>query len=264
MSDLIKRVEKFRIKHSVSKYLLQGSLFPVTKNIKDNAKKEALIKTYNGRELLVTHNGFTQFDLAVSLAYKKIINRHHNFEDIQFTVADFAHALNRADGGKTRLLIFEAFKRSNSFHLCFDFGKNHSFDGYRLNSFKEETSNVFRASFNMNYLSVAYHEEDTCNIDIDVFLSLQLGLQSWLYGFICSEPNQSMVSLDEVHLFSGSNYKNSSDFKKAVKEALSALYKKGIIEWKHGVTRDGIVFWQYKNPFDEKNIGHIYHDSADR
>lgn len=244
-----KLIEIFRTRTSVPKYLFQGPLFSVAKNNHSENIKERLLKTFAGQELLVAHEGFNQFDLAVSLAYKKIINQGNSFEDIKFTIANFSSALNRKDGGKTRKFIVEAFRKSNNFHLCFDFGRSHAFDGYRLNKFKEIGANQFQVSFNTDYLFMVYSEKDIFDIDIDLFLSLQLGLQSWLYGFMCSIPEQTKIDLDVLHEFSGSNYKSCSDFKKAIKEALNALYKKGIIEWRHGVTRDGIVFWKYKNPF---------------
>ena len=86
-----------------------------------------------------------------------------------------------------------------------------------------------------------------------MFLSLQVGLQSWLYGFICSVPEMTTIGVDVLHKFSGSNYNTQSDFKKAVKDSLSVLSNKGIIDWRYGVSRDGLVYWQYKNPFVLKN-----------
>lgn len=242
-----KPVDIFRVKSTVPKYLLQGSLFAASRIA--TPPIDNIIQMYDGKELEVHHRGFTQFDLAVSLAYKRIINQHRNFDDIKFSIAEFARALNRIDGGKTRQFILEAFRKSNDFHLCFDFGTGRSFDGSRLNSFRETRKNVFNVSFNMDYLSMTYDSTDTCDIDIDMFMSLQLGLQSWLYGFICSVPELDHIDIDLLYRFSGSNYKNSSDFRKAIKEALSALYKKGILGWRHGIARYGEVFWEYKNPF---------------
>lgn len=246
--DTASQVLCFKKQTTVPKYLFQGPLFPVSSKRKKNC--ETLIKTYSNNEILVMQEGFTQFDLAVSLAYKKIINQHSSFEDIKFSIADFSKALNRHEGGKTRTLILEALKRSNKFHLCFDFGKGNSFDGYRLKEFEESRQGYFKVAFNTEYLSMAYCEDDIFDINIDIFLSLQLGLQSWLYGFICTIPDKKEICLDILHDYSGSNYKNQSDFKKAVKNAMTVLHKKGIIGWRHGITRNNEVFWEYKNPFN--------------
>lgn len=245
-----KQVDCFRGKSSVPKYLLQGTLFPATKS-PEGVKKERLIETYSGKTLSVSHEGFSQFDLAVSLAYKKIITKHNNFDEVVFNIIDFSNAMNRKDGGKTRQYILEAFRRSNEFHLCFNFN-NGNFDGYRLNKFTEIRTNEFKIAFNMDYLSMVYDENEVCDINIDIFLSLQLGLQSWLYGFICSVPDMKSLDIDNLHKYSGSNYQSQSDFKKAVKHALYVLHKKGVIGWSHGITRDGKVFWQYENPFAQK------------
>ncbi len=246
--EAVSQVQRFKNQTTVPKYLFQGSLFPVSN--KKNMNRDVLIKTYGNNEILVMQEGFTQFDLAVSLAYKKIINNHVSFEDIRFSIADFSRALNRHEGGKTRALILDALKRSNKFHLCFDFGNGNSFDGYRLNKFEENCPGYFKVAFNTDYLSMAYCENDVFNINIDMFLSLQLGLQSWLYGFICTIPDKNQICLDLLHDYSGSNYKNQSDFKKAVKHAMTALHERGILGWRHGITRSNEVFWEYKNPFN--------------
>jgi hypothetical protein len=247
------QINCFREKSTVPKYLLQGAIFPA-KRQGVSGSKECCIKTFEGQEVLVQHQGFTQFDLAVSLAYKKIINQHQGFYNVNFSIVDFAKALNRKDGGKTRDLILAAFDRSNKFHLCLEF-QHGLFEGYRLNSFEETQKGKFKVSFNMDYLSMVYDDYDTCDIDIDIdmFLSLKIGLQSWLYGFICSVPGMTNISIDALHELSGSNYKNQSDFKKAVKEALYSLCNKRIIDWRHGVSRDGLVFWKFINPFVNKH-----------
>lgn len=251
-----KQIECFRARTTVPKYLFQGNLFAVSKRSQCIPSKDTRIKTLDNSELIVSCEGFTQFDLAVSLAYKKIINANKNFDDIYFTISDFARALNRNEGGKTRKLILEAFVRSNNFHLSLKNKSGQEFDGYRLKKFEEVQNNKFRITFNLDYLTMAYEENEVCNIDMEIFLNLRPGLQSWLYGFICSISGQCSIDLDLLHDLSGSNYKNRGDFKKAIKEALTILYKKGILGWRHGVSRDNIVYWEYLDP--------CYNSSANR
>lgn len=239
-------IEHFRKLDNVPKYLFQSAIFPASSKIRNEDQVRKTVKTFSGRDIEVSHPGFTQFDLAVSIAYKKIINKCGRFENVTFSLSDFAKCLNRIDGGKTRKFILEAFRKSNSFSLAFDFGNGNSFGGYRLNNFQETSSGEFNIDFNLDYMSVVYTKEDLCEMDLDLYLDLPCGLISWLYGFICTEPTLKNVSLDSLHYLSGSNYKHSSDFKKAVKYALAYLQKRNIIDWRYGVTRDDSVYWDKK------------------
>lgn len=255
MSDLIIPPSRFRIPTSVPKYLLQGPLFPATKTSKISDREQRL-KLFDGTELWTRPNGFTQYDLALSLAYKKLFVKQDSIENIAFTLGDFARALNRADGGKNRDLMLAAFHRSKHFALGFEDGKA-CFDGLRLGQFVEIEQNRFHASFNLDYIEQFYEHPHTISyLDIDFYLSLPLGLLSWLYGFICSEPHLKIMGLGDVHYFSGSNYRHSRFFKKAVKKALDVLFHRGVIKWRHGVTRDDVVYWDLI-PFEQQKRGHI-------
>lgn len=239
-------IECFRKMEYVPKYLFQSSIFPASTKIQNEGLIRKTVTTFSGREIEVSHPGFTQFDLAVSIAYKKIITKCGRFDNITFSLGEFAKCLNRSDGGKTRKYILEAFKKSNRFSLAFDFGSGHSFDGFRLDSFQEKSNGEFNIDFNLDYMSVVYTKEDLCEMDLNLYLDLPCGLISWLYGFICTEPELKTISLDSLHYLSGSNYKNSGDFKKAVKYALTYLQKRNIVNWRYGVTREGSVFWDKK------------------
>lgn len=241
MSDSLVKLQCFRKDSMVPKYLLQGDLFPARK-CPEPLKTETLIKTFEGTELLVHHDGFTQFDLAVSLAYKRIINQSKNISNVEFTIAEFAKALNRVDGGKTRSTIIEAFKRSNSFYMNFEMNDD-SFSGYRLTKFEEVEMNKFKVAFNIDYMNMVYDESDVVYVDLDLFFKLNFGLQSWLYGLFCSLPHMNQIDMDTLYDLSGVEYKNQSDFKKAIKESLGALNKAGIIGWRYGVTRSNEVYW---------------------
>lgn len=227
----------------IAKILVQGSLYSVTNKV-DYGVKKRLIKTINNTEFLSISPELSQFDLAFTLAYKKLIFQQHRVEDVSVSIPDFVRLLNRSDGGKTRKLIQKSIEKHLESCVCFDFGRGCQFDGHRYSKIAEVGQNNFKISGNMDYLYAAY--EESCSINIDKFLSLSLGLQSWLYGFFCAYPYLSSIDLDTLHTISGSNYKDAHDFKKAIKSAFKVLESKNIIDWSYGITRDGMVFWKNK------------------
>lgn len=136
-------IARFKKLDTVPKYFFQSPIFPASIMSRKLHAKSKLIETYSGQEIEVTHPGFNQIDLAVSIAFKKIITNCKRFDSIDFTIREFSKCLGRADGGKTRKLILDAFERSNHFSLAFDFGEGKVFDGQRLKKFEEISAGVF-------------------------------------------------------------------------------------------------------------------------
>lgn len=95
-----KNIELYRRQTSVPRYLFQSNLFPVS-TLTVYSPGEQYIKTLCGDELLVNNAGLSQFDLVLSLAYKKIINTNDNFANVTFTLADIIQSFNRKEGGNT-------------------------------------------------------------------------------------------------------------------------------------------------------------------
>lgn len=139
----------------------------------------------------------------------------------------------------------ESIIRNNNLYLCFQLSGS-KFEGFRLGHFYELEDGVYNLSLNPDYLENAYDHDILCDIDIDLMLRLRPGLQTWLYGFMNAYPDMAKLPIDMLHDLSGSNYRNQNDFKKAVKAALAVLYQRGVIDWSHGVARDGMVFWEKK------------------
>lgn len=234
----------------INTHLLQSPLYSASKHIPLTtvvSSKERIIETYNRQEIIVTASQFSQFDLAVVFAARKLQECQKRFENMRVSLADLIHAMKRYDGGNTRKLVIQSLKKYRDFNTCLQSKTGVEFEGHKVNKIIEEAQNHLTLSFNEEYLSKFYEHDKICKININKFLSLPLGLQSWLYGFYCSAPTTSSIHLDSLHAISGSNYKNAYDFKKAVKMALKELEQRNIISWRHGVTRDGIVFWEIKN-----------------
>lgn len=123
------------------------------------------------------------------------------------------------------------------------FGLKKAGRSHRLTKFEETENNKFNVAFNIDYMNMVYDESDVVYVNLDLFFKLNFGLQSWLYGLFCSLPHMNQIDMDILYGLSGVEYKNQSDFKKAIKESLAALNKAGIIGWRYGVTRANEVYW---------------------
>jgi hypothetical protein len=93
-----------------SKYLFQGPFFAVSSHYVSTRFTGKIIKNYRDNTVVTISSRFSQFDLAVSLAIRKIISQRHQ-TNIEISLADIIHAMRRFDGGNTRQLVLNSIKK---------------------------------------------------------------------------------------------------------------------------------------------------------
>jgi len=245
-------IANFKQETAVPKFMLQSNLFAVSRKNETSPITEA-IRPYQSKTFFAQHSGLTQYHLALTLALKRIISKQRNMESVTFDLATLVATMQRKEGGKTRSQILNALKTAN-FELTYPVNEQPIFEGNVYKTLEENRKNHFTVELNSNYLLNMYQENAVCHIDTDTFLSLQPGIQTWLFGFMSSLPELTEITAKELHALSGSHYSHINDFKKSLRVALSVLQKRKIISSKHGVERDGSVHWQllpeFKKPVD--------------
>jgi len=228
------------------RYLFQSALFPAIRKIPTLAIKRE-VAAFNQKNFTVIADTLTQFDLSILLALRKLTPPHDREQAVQATLAQLIGAMARKDGSQTRESVARRLTRCNHY-LIYEGPSGQCFEGFCFKALKITSPSNLEFIWHPEYLALFEHPEENCLIDIDRILGLYSSLKGWLYGFMCANPTCQSAPLVDLKQLTGQHYHDIVNFRKAISQALASLYTRGLIEWTHGIKRDGTVFWRLVMP----------------
>jgi hypothetical protein len=234
-------IHSWNIDSNVQHTFVRSSLFSISTRSSGTKLKNHKIISTPEYDIEYTGEQFTQFDLSIAFAIKKILSQYPPTEMVSFNDLDILHVLRKKNYGKNdRSLIRNSIERHARAIFCIE-QNNVSHEGAALENF------LWDADKNRYQMTVAepwylmFSNNESSQLDLRIRSQLPRGLSQWLHAFWSTYETIAPTDIDEIKNLCGSNEKLRGNFKKSVEYALANLAKAGFIKATYHVTRSGYI-----------------------
>lgn len=186
------------------------------------------------------------YDVLLALQYASLQTNVTRLEPHTILLNRLFNIAGKQGYGRTDYqLVHNAVSRLASAHCCIRYQYQH-FCGQLFSLIKlTRAGKQITYVLNQNYVSFL-QKTPSIQLDLQQRADLPKGLVRWLHGFLLTYNPVPILSLDDLHHYSGAQEKRRGNFKYRLLTALEQLTQVGFIEPHWWVSRNGVILLQRK------------------